>query len=117
MLGLGQHGRVLQLQAEVTNAAQQSVQLRLVGDLADEVGVAAAVHRRHPVEGACQPRITVYQNGIKIQDNVSIPVDNTRAGLGGNPCTPGPIMLQDHGNPVQFRNVWLLPLSAAKAPG
>jgi Domain of Unknown Function (DUF1080) len=53
-------------------------------------------------------RITVYQNSVKIQDNVSIPVDNTRAGLGGDPCTPGPIMLQDHGNPVQFRNIWLL---------
>jgi hypothetical protein len=53
-------------------------------------------------------RMTVWQNGIKIHDNVKIPVDNTRAGLGGDPCTPGPIMLQDHGNPVQFRNIWLV---------
>jgi hypothetical protein len=57
------------------------------------------------------PRITVHQNGIKIHDDVKITTDNTRAGLGGDPCTPGPIMLQDHGNPVQFRNIWLLPLS------
>jgi hypothetical protein len=55
-------------------------------------------------------RMTVYHNGIKIHNDVSIPVDNTTAGLGGDPCTPGPIMLQDHGNPVQFRNIWLLPL-------
>jgi hypothetical protein len=55
-------------------------------------------------------RMTVYQNGVKIQDDVKIPVDNTRAGAGGDPCQPGPIMLQDHGNPIQFRNVWLLPL-------
>jgi Domain of Unknown Function (DUF1080) len=54
------------------------------------------------------PRITVVQNGVKIQDDVKIQVDNTRAGMGGDPCTPGPILLQFHGNPVQFRNVWLV---------
>jgi hypothetical protein len=53
-------------------------------------------------------RVTVYQNGVLIHDNVDISVDNTRAGRGGDPCTPGPIMLQDHGNPVQFRNIWLV---------
>jgi hypothetical protein len=53
-------------------------------------------------------RMTVHHNGIKIHDDVPIPVDNTTAGLGGDPSTPGPILLQDHGHPVQFRNVWLL---------
>jgi hypothetical protein len=53
-------------------------------------------------------RMTVYQNSIKIHDNVEIPVDHTRAGMETDPCTPGPILLQDHGNPVQFRNIWLL---------
>jgi hypothetical protein len=61
--------------------------------------------------------MTVYQNGVKIQDGVRLVrkkdgkeeiVTNTRAGLGGDPCKAGPIMLQDHGNPVQFRNIWLL---------
>ena len=55
-------------------------------------------------------RMTVYHNGIKIHDNVEIPVDNTTAGMGGPPDKPGPIMLQDHGHPVQYRNIWLLPL-------
>lgn len=52
--------------------------------------------------------MTVFHNGVKIHDNVPIPVDNTRAGMGGDPSKPGPILLQDHGNPVQFRSVWLV---------
>ena len=52
-------------------------------------------------------RISVKQNGVTIHDDVAIPIDNTVAGLGGDPSRPGPIMLQDHGNPVQFRNIWL----------
>jgi hypothetical protein len=61
--------------------------------------------------------MTVYQNGVKVQDDVKLVrkkdgkeeiVTNTTAGNGGDPCKPGPIMLQDHGNPVQFRNIWLV---------
>jgi serine/threonine protein kinase/predicted Zn-dependent protease len=51
--------------------------------------------------------ITVYHNGIKIHDGVRLPADNTPEGLGGDPCTPGPIMLQGRGHPVQYRNIWL----------
>jgi hypothetical protein len=65
------------------------------------------------------PRVTVRQNGVLIHDDVKIvPPEGhhyTRAGMETDPCTPGPIMLQDHGNPVQYRNVWLLPLT--KRPG
>jgi hypothetical protein len=52
-------------------------------------------------------RMTVHHNGVKIHDDVKITTDNTRAGLGGDPCEPGPILLQDHGSPVQYRNIWL----------
>ena len=55
-------------------------------------------------------RMTVYHNGVLVHENVPIPVDNTTSGLGGDPSTPGPVMLQDHGHPVQYRNVWLLQL-------
>jgi hypothetical protein len=53
-------------------------------------------------------RISVRHNGVPIHEHVEITVDNTVAGLGGDPCTPGPIHLQDHGNPVQYRNIWLV---------
>jgi len=57
-------------------------------------------------------RMTVYHNGIKIHDNQEITKDVTTSGIPpakpGDVCKPGPILLQDHGNPVQYRNVWLL---------
>jgi hypothetical protein len=68
-------------------------------------------------------RMTVYHNGVKVHDDVPLVVKekgkekivtNTRAGMGGDPCKPGPIMLQDHGHPVQYRNIWLLPGEASK---
>jgi hypothetical protein len=52
--------------------------------------------------------MTVMHNGVKIHENQQITSDNTRAGLGGDPSKAGPIMLQDHGNPVQFRNIWIV---------
>ncbi len=53
-------------------------------------------------------RVTVHLNGVKIHDNEKIDSDNTRAGMGGDPSKPGPILLQDHGHPVQFRNIWIV---------
>ena len=55
-------------------------------------------------------RMTVTHNGIKIHDHVAVTSDNTTSGLGGDVSKPGPVLLQDHGHPVQFRNVWLLPV-------
>jgi hypothetical protein len=60
--------------------------------------------KREPV------RLTVHHNGVKVHDDVAVKSDNTTAGLGGDPSQPGPILLQDHGHSVQYRNVWLLPV-------
>jgi len=52
----------------------------------------------------------VLHNGVLIQDH--IPVDGrptTAAPLKGI-AEKGPLYLQDHGNPVRFRNVWIRPL-------
>jgi len=51
-------------------------------------------------------RITVYHNGVKIHDNVEIPYSGDK--WKGKSEATGPIMLQDHGHPIQYRNIWLL---------
>ena len=60
-------------------------------------------------------RMTVIWNGVKVHDNTKINTDNTTAGLGGDPSKPGPLMLQDHGAPVQYRNIWMAPLDPRPA--
>lgn len=52
--------------------------------------------------------ITVHQNGILIHQKVAVPEKPTTAAMGGDLSKPGPILLQDHGNTVRFRNVWLV---------
>jgi len=53
-------------------------------------------------------RMTVYHNGVKIHDNVKLP-GPTAAAKVKNEQGPGPIYLQDHGNPVRYRNIFVRP--------
>ncbi len=53
------------------------------------------------------PRLSVWWNGTLVHDDVEITVEYTGAGRWGHPSEPGPIQLQDHGNPVRFRNLWI----------
>ncbi len=55
-----------------------------------------------------KPRVTVIWNGTKVHDNVKIE-GGTTAGLGKELVATGPIMLQDHGSKVRFRNIWIVP--------
>lgn len=53
-------------------------------------------------------RITVRLNGVVIHDDIEIagPTGGSRdAKLEG---TPGPFILQGHGNPLQFKNIWIV---------
>jgi len=51
-------------------------------------------------------RITVRHNGVVVQNDVPLPKATRSAPLKEGP-EPGPLHLQNHGNPVRFRNVWL----------
>lgn len=53
-------------------------------------------------------RITVMQNGVIVQDNYEL-ANKTGAGR-KETSEPGPIWFQDHGDPVEFRNLWMVPL-------
>jgi hypothetical protein len=61
-------------------------------------------------------RITVLHNGVVVQNNVTL------LGASSHRTVPkyspheetGPIRLQDHGDPVRFRNIWVRPLPSAE---
>jgi hypothetical protein len=52
-------------------------------------------------------RITAKLNGILIHDNYEIS-GKTGGARGEAEGTPGPLKLQGHGNPLQFRNIWIV---------
>jgi len=54
-------------------------------------------------------RLTVLHNGVKIHKNVEVP-GKTGGAAGDKADRRGGIYLQDHGNPVRFRNIWLVDL-------
>ncbi|MGB7342947.1 MAG: family 16 glycoside hydrolase, partial [Pirellulaceae bacterium] len=53
-------------------------------------------------------KITVKLNGIVVQRDVELPKTTTAAPIKEGPEN-GPIHLQDHGNPVRYRNIWVRP--------
>jgi hypothetical protein len=56
--------------------------------------------------------MTVLHNGVLIQDNVQVQGTTTHEGDPKYTKHPpkAPIQLQDHGNPVRYRNIWARPL-------
>ncbi len=99
-------------------------------------GMAAAVYGQHPPSvNACRPpgewqtydiifhrprfsdggslsrpaRMTVFHNGILVQDNVELtgPTEHKKRQPYTVHADKLPISLQDHGNPVRFRNIWI----------
>jgi len=54
-------------------------------------------------------RITVLQNGVLVQNNFSIWGGTEYIGIPVYKMAPDrlPLVLQDHGNPVSYRNIWI----------
>jgi hypothetical protein len=53
--------------------------------------------------------MTVLHNGVAIHENLDVP-KVTAHGIGEEEGATGPLLLQDHDDKVNFRNVWVLPL-------
>ena len=51
-------------------------------------------------------RITLKHNGVTVHDNVELP-KATGGGQAEGP-KPGPLQIQNHGDPVVYRNIWAL---------
>ena len=52
--------------------------------------------------------ITVVHNGTPVIQDASFD-RTTKGGLDETIVSRGPVLLQDHGSPVRFRNIWFLP--------
>lgn len=102
-------------------------------------GQAGSIYKQHiPLANACRPpgewqsydviftaprfyedgrlksaaRITVIHNGVLVQNNVEIWGQTEYIGIPqyGKHSDREPLMLQDHDNPVSYRNIWIRPL-------
>ena len=58
-------------------------------------------------------RLTVRLNGVIVQQDVEVPRITRAAPVEEGP-EPGPLYLQDHGNPVRYRNIWVVPRDMAQ---
>jgi hypothetical protein len=59
-------------------------------------------------------RMTVFHNGVLVQDNTTLlgPTSHMRRAPYETHADRLPISLQDHGDPVRFRNIWVRELRA-----
>ncbi len=56
-------------------------------------------------------RLTIVHNGVTIHDDLDVPAATGSAKKKGETSEPMSILLQDHKNPAQFRNIWIVDLS------
>ena len=56
--------------------------------------------------------VTVFENGVLVQDHTRLegPTGHGARSKPGPFPEAGPLKLQDHGNPVRYRNIWYRPL-------
>ena len=101
--GMGDCGAIYNQFASLVNACKPPLEWQTY----DAIFRAARVSESGEIEE--NARVTVLQNGIVIQNNVQIQ-GATGGATDDDAAAPGPLRLQDHGNPVKYRNIWVVPL-------
>ena len=100
--GKGDCGAIYNQYAPLVNACKPPLQWQSY----DIIFRAARADASGKIENA---RVTALQNGMVIHNNVIVD------GLTGGPIEdkvsePGPLLLQDHGNLIKYRNIWVVEL-------
>ncbi len=100
--GKGDCGAIYNQYAPLVNACKPALQWQSY----DMIFRSARVDASGKIENA---RVTVLQNGMVIHNNVI--VDGITGGaIDDKVLEPGPLLLQDHGNLIKYRNIWIVPL-------
>ncbi len=60
--------------------------------------------------GGSGAKMTALHNGVKVQEDAEFKGKTTAAPNSEAAESPGPLHLQDHGNPVFYRNIWAVEL-------
>jgi len=103
----GQAGAVYKQYAPLVNASRKP------GEWQSYDIIYHAPHIDESGRALKRATVTVLHNGVLIQDHVEILGSTTHEEVPPTytPHPPkGPIVLQDHGNPVRYRNIWVRPL-------
>ena len=115
--GSGDCGGVYSIHAPLLNACKPPLQWQTYDIVFRAPRTDPATHKVTEL-----PHVTVFLNGILVQNNVAIPrsthMPKVKPGEAPPPPTlpngfdtPGPIRLQWHGAKVAFRNIWIVPLA------
>lgn len=63
---------------------------------------------KQSADGKIEPgSFTVLHNAVLVQDHVAVKGEATTAANLRGIAAKGPLILQDHGNPVRYRNIWI----------
>jgi len=107
--GLGDCGAIYQIRVPDVNAALGPGEWQTVDLQYKAAGFDAAGDRMESKAA----RVTVRLNGVLIHDNFNLSLRrNKYAAYPEEPLSP--IVLQEHGSPVKFRNIWLVETSESR---